>query len=90
MPVHSDRDLINCAAFGNPGTGEYAIHIVNNGAAREAILEGIPAGKAVVYVTGKNDGMKEAERIATTGETFILTLPALSFISLICSSGNGP
>ena len=90
MPVQSDRDLINCAAFGNPGTGEYAIHIVNNGAVREATLEGIPAGKAVVYVTNENDGMKEIEKITTTGEAFMLTLPALSFISLICSSGNGP
>ena len=90
MPVQSDRDLINCAAFGNPGTGDYAIHIVNNGAVREATLEGIPAGKAVVYVTNENDGMKEIEKITTTGEAFMLTLPALSFISLICSSGNGP
>jgi hypothetical protein len=30
VPVENNNDLINCAAFGNPATGAYAIHIVNS------------------------------------------------------------
>ena len=90
VPVENNNDLINCAAFGNPATGAYAIHIVNNGASREATLEGVPPGEAIVYVTGEHNGMKETGRVSAAGGVMKLTLPEASFISLICSSGNGP
>ncbi len=90
VPFNSDKELINCAAFCNPATGAYAIHIVNNGASRKATLEGVPAGEAILYVTGEQEGMKETGRVSATGGIIKLTLPAASFISLICSSGNGP
>jgi len=90
IPVSCDTELINCAAFGNPSNGSFAIHVVNNGAAREITLNGTPAGDIVMYVTNVQDGMKEIGRTQAKEGTLELSLPAASFISLICSSGNGP
>ena len=41
--------------------GEYAVHMVNNGADCEAVISGIPAEvkKLKVYVTNTKDCMKE-------------------------------
>ena len=90
IPLSCDTELINCAAFGNPSNGSFALHVVNNGAAREITLKGIPAGGIVMYVTNVQDGMKEIGRTQAKEGTLELSLPAASFISLICSSGNGP
>lgn len=53
IPVSSSKKNVNCAAFGNMVRGEYAVHMVNNGADCEAVISGIPAEvkELKVYVT---------------------------------------
>ena len=41
-PVSSSKRNVNCAAFGNMVRGEYAVHMVNNGADCNATIFGIP------------------------------------------------
>jgi hypothetical protein len=43
MPVTCDRPNITVAAFGDNRKKIYTIHIVNNGADRNATLTGLPA-----------------------------------------------
>jgi hypothetical protein len=90
IPVSCDTDLMNCAAFGNPSNGSFALHIVNNGASRDVTFKGMPSGEIVLYATNVQDGMKEIGRARAQEGNLKCTLPATSFISLICSSGNGP
>ena len=61
IPVSSSKKNVNCAAFGNMVRGEYAVHMVNNGADCEAVISGIPAEvkELKVYVTNTKDCMKE-------------------------------
>ncbi len=76
LPLKCSKRGINCAAFGNIARGEYALHIVNNGAECQAIIKGIPAGiKALdIFVTDKEKGMeKVGEANVSDGKTeFIL------------------
>ncbi|MBS1231783.1 MAG: hypothetical protein H6R35_621, partial [Bacteroidetes bacterium] len=43
IPFTCNKEGINCAAFANLSRGEYAVHIVNNGAECQAIVKGIPS-----------------------------------------------
>ncbi len=84
IPVSSSKKNLNCAAFGNIVRGEYAVHIVNNGADCEAAISGIPAEvkKLKVYVTNTEDSMKETTAKVENGQARI-HLPAISFITLL-------
>ena len=75
---------MNAAAFGNIARGEYAVHMVNNGADRHAVLSGLPDGvKSVkVFVTNTQDCMKESKAEVTDG-TVKVYLPAISFVTVI-------
>lgn len=59
MGLSCDRPGISCAALGDNFRGKYAIHIVNDGPAREALLYGLPAGTRLqrVYETNKDKAM---------------------------------
>ena len=58
IPASSNREEINCAAFGNISRGKYAVHLVNNGAEREVMLKGLPpeAKFFTIYVTDHFQG----------------------------------
>jgi O-glycosyl hydrolase len=76
---------LNCAAFGNIARGEYAVHIVNNGAGRQASVKGLPGDASVfeVFVTSETKGMeKTGEVTAVNGALQVNLLPA-SFTTLI-------
>lgn len=64
--------------------GEYAVHMVNNGADCEAVISGIPAEvkKLKVYVTNTKDCMKETAVKVENGLVRV-HLPAISFITLL-------
>lgn len=85
IPVSVNRENVNCAAFGNMARGEYAIHIVNNGTARKAVISGLPDGvkNFKVYVTNAVDCMKEIATVNVDGQQTVLSLPAISFITLL-------
>ncbi len=78
LPVSCSKEEVNCAAFGAIARGEYAVHIVNNGAARKATITGIPAGVSTfeVYVTDEEKNMeKTGELKATDGKLEVELLP---------------
>jgi O-glycosyl hydrolase len=80
-----NSDALNCAAFGNIARGEYAVHIVNNGAGRQASVKGLPGDASVfeVFVTSETKGMeKTGEVTAVNGALQVNLLPA-SFTTLI-------
>jgi hypothetical protein len=85
LPVSSSKKEINTAAFGNIAHGEYVVHAVNNGAARSAVIKGLPAGKAAVkvYVTNQEQGMEEIHTYKFLPDGNLeLQLPAMSFVSV--------
>lgn len=83
IPVSSDKKNVNCAAFGNIARGEYAVHMVNNGADCQAVISGLPAEvkEVKVYVTNTKDCMKETTVKVENGQARVY-LPAISFISV--------
>ncbi|MDO4956976.1 MAG: hypothetical protein Q4E60_08185 [Bacteroidales bacterium] len=84
IPVTSSKNTVNCAAFGNIARGEYAVHMVNNGAACEAVVTGIPQNvkEMTVYVTNTVDGMKPSVLKVENG-TVRVALPPISFVTMI-------
>ena len=65
IPLEIDRQNITAAAFADILNGLYTIHIVNNSAAREIIVEGIPDSVRSfdLYVTDSTRGMQRLEKI---------------------------
>lgn len=89
FPVNSSKKEVNTAAFGNIARGKYVVHTVNNGAARSALIKGLPANKAAikVYVTNQKQGMEEVDAYKSLPDGNLeLQLPALSFVSVFVNS----
>ncbi|MCR5140111.1 MAG: hypothetical protein K6B45_08120 [Bacteroidaceae bacterium] len=84
LPVSSSKATLTCAAFGNLAKGEYCVHMVNNGAACNALIQGLPEHfrSAKVLVTNAEDGMKETSLTPSDGK-LSLPLPPVSFVTLI-------
>ncbi len=85
LPVRCGGPGITCAAFGDITRGAYAIHIVNNGAARSAAISGLPEGlKSLrIWVTDTARGMQEGEPVPLREGQAQCTLEAASFTTLI-------
>jgi hypothetical protein len=85
IPVTCSKKEVNCAAFGNIAQGKYAVHLVNNGAKSQAIITGIPEGTTdlQIYVTNSVDGMKENGTAKVENGRATISLPAISFITLL-------
>jgi hypothetical protein len=84
LPVTSSKPTLNAAAFGNIAQGQYAVHMVNNGAACDALVSGLPADKtaAEVYVTNQQEHMS-MHRAELSGGQLRVHLPSVSFITII-------
>ena len=84
VPVTCNKENINAAAFTKTATGEWAIHLVNNGASCEAVITGLPAGtqEVTVYVTNSHS-RAEACLLKTKDGRLSVQLPAESFITMI-------
>jgi hypothetical protein len=85
LPVKCNRPGITCAALGNIAEGVYTLHVVNNGGGRPATVTGLPAEvkQLRLWVTDKQRGMQEGERIPVTGGKAQFTLDATSYVTLI-------
>jgi hypothetical protein len=83
-PCKCDNEEITCAAFGDVADGNYAVHMVNNGASRSVTLTGLPEGvrEFRVYVTDKKREMDEAKRVHVTNGSATITLEGFAFTSL--------
>lgn len=84
IPVTSSKKNINAAAFGNVVRGEYAIHLVNNGADCNATITGLPQDiqTATVFITNTKDSMTPSTVTVKDGKVQV-HLPAISFITII-------
>ncbi len=85
IPATSNREDINCAAFGNISRGKYAVHIVNNGAEREVVLKGIPPGIKYfsLYFTDQSNHMEKTGEVQVINGNATLKLGPAGFSSLI-------
>ena len=84
VPTSCNKENINVAAFNKKATGEWALHLVNNGASCEAIISGLPVGtkEVTVYVTNSHSHAEACLLKATDGQLNV-QLPAESFITII-------
>ncbi|MFW5700023.1 MAG: hypothetical protein ACOCXS_03865 [Bacteroidota bacterium] len=84
LPVTCAHEAVNCAALGNLSRGEYAVHIVNNGAERKATIKGLPEGvsKLEAFVTNSEKEMEKTEEITVVDGVAAITLPPAAYISL--------
>ena len=85
LPVTCAHPDVSCAALGDIANGAYAVHVVNNGAARTATVTGLPTGlrELRVWVTDHRRGMEEGQRVPVAGGKAELTLDAASFTTVL-------
>ena len=85
LPVKCDRPGLTCTAFGDIAGGNYAVHVVNTGAARPTTLTGLPAEvkQLRVWVTDGQRGMQEGARIPVADGKAQFTLDPTSYTTLI-------
>lgn len=85
MKAEADNSLINCAAMGDNARSVYAIHIVNNGASRQAAIKGLPDGvkNVTAYITSNTQQMEKLDNIRVKDGAARLYLNGASYITLI-------
>jgi len=85
LPAKCDRPGLTCTAFGDIASGVYAVHVVNNGAARPATITGLPAEvkQLRVWVTDAHRGMQEGTPIPVANGKAQFTLDPASYTTLV-------
>ena len=85
MPITCDKLNITVAGLGDNTQKIYIIHIVNNGAARNATLTGIPVSvKSMnIYTTDKNNAVKKGALLKVVNGTIKFHVNAESFTTLM-------
>jgi len=85
MPVTVNRPDVSCATLGDNTNGKYALHVVNNGAARQVTLTGLPPQVKTfrLYITDTQNNMQDLGLKKAAKGQFKFKLPATSYISLI-------
>jgi hypothetical protein len=89
LPVSCGRSDLSCAAFGDIANGAYALHVVNDGAARQAMITGLPSDitELRIWITDGKRGMIEGPRVAVNGGGAKITLDAASFTTVVGWTG---
>ncbi|MDR1644405.1 MAG: hypothetical protein LBS05_01070 [Tannerellaceae bacterium] len=83
LPFTCNKEDVNCAAFGNLSRGEYAVHIVNNGAARTATIKGLPKLTDIkAYATNQDIGMQATRTTAAADGSITVELPPAGFVTI--------
>jgi hypothetical protein len=84
LPFTCNKEEVNCAAFGNPARGEYAVHLVNNGAGRTATVKGLPnLSDLKAYATSESLNMQEIKCTKAADGSLSVELPPAGFVTLI-------
>ncbi|HEV2478627.1 MAG TPA: hypothetical protein VGS79_03150 [Puia sp.] len=85
MPITASRPDIAVAAVGDNKKQSYAIHIVNNGATRQMILTGLPAGVELLrrYTTSQTKGAEEGASVHVSGGQATFRVESQSFVTLL-------
>jgi len=84
VPITCDG-AVHCAALMNAREGSLAVHVVNNGASRPAVLTGIPVGITTLRVwrTDTQRAMQEGTPIQVRNGRASVVLDATSYMTLI-------
>lgn len=84
MTITGDKKGISVVALGDNDKGVYAIHLVNNDASRKVTVTGIPSKikSFKLFITDKNDNMKEEKSIMVSQGKATFILQQTSFTSL--------
>jgi hypothetical protein len=84
IPISGNAKDISIAALGDNEKGIYAIHLVNNGAAREITIKGIPKNilQFKIFVTDKNRNMQQEKSVRVKNGEVTFILNQASFTSL--------
>jgi hypothetical protein len=84
LPFTCNNGDVNCAAFGNLSRDEYAIQLVNNGAARKATVQGLPnRTERTAYVTSQSLDMQQIACVQTDDGSITLDLPPTAFVTVV-------
>jgi hypothetical protein len=85
LPVSCDRAETSCAALGDLANGVYAVHVVNDGAARPATISGLPPElkELRLWVTDARRGMVEGPRIPVVRGAATFALDPTSLTTLV-------
>ena len=85
IPITTSNKVVTCAAFTNSRKNNFAVHLVNKGADRNAIITGFPKRlkKIRVYTTNKDKSFERADIIPVIDGRISIQLEGASFISLM-------
>ncbi len=85
MPVGNNHEEVTSAAMGDNENGVYAIHVVNNGAAREGTISGLPDDitELRIFTTNVDRDIEEGEPVTVQNGEARFPLDATSFVSLM-------
>ncbi|HEX8327700.1 MAG TPA: hypothetical protein VF629_09180 [Hymenobacter sp.] len=86
LPLTVDRPNVVGAALGNAAQGQYAFHLVNDGATRQATITGLPPKlrKLYSYTTDRNRAVKQGRRVKVNRQGQArFTLDAGSYTTLV-------
>lgn len=84
LPVSSNKHQVIAAAFGATN-GSVAVHLVNKGGQRQALLSGLPAAARAmqILVTDQARGMADLGRVQVRDGQVEFLLPAAAYVTLL-------
>lgn len=87
LPVSTQAENINCAAFGDLVNSRYVVHIVNNDARRKAVLKGLPEDVKTLklLVTNSEKKMEETKSVKVINGRAEFTLHEASFTTVLAN-----
>ena len=76
---------VSCAALGDAARGTYAVHVVNMGATRPAVVTGLPRGVRSLrrWTTNASLAMKEGAAVPVRGGVARFELPSASYVTVM-------
>ena len=85
LPFTCNKEEVNCAAFGNIARNEYAVHLVNNGAGRTAIIKGLPENCTDVkaYATNSTLSRQAIKANKAPDGTISVEMPPTGYVTVI-------
>jgi O-glycosyl hydrolase len=86
LSTASDQDQVLLTAFRK--NGQYAMHIVNRGGAREAVLAGAPDGEWTITESTEDKQFEQKACVQSNRENMRLRLPARSLVTLTLGSNR--
>ena len=84
LPITVNKKAVECAALGDQEKKMYVVHLVNNGATRPMIIQGLPVEvqRLTMVVTNKKSNHSARPQVIVRDGQASFTAPANSFITL--------